>query len=945
MALHAYSVGSLVRARGRSWVVLPDDPLDPELIMLRPLGGTDEEVTGIHLGLEPEVHPDQFAPPDPHADLGNHLSCQLLRDAVRLGFRSGAGPFRCLGHIAIEPRPYQLVPLLLALKLNPVRLLIADDVGIGKTIESCLIARELLDRGEIRRMTVLCPPHLAEQWQRALRNQFHLDAELVLSTTVSRLEKDLLPGESVFERYPITIVSTDYIKRTERRDQFLRTCPEFVIVDEAHGCAETGGGSASQQRHELLQDLVKDPARHLLLVTATPHSGHTDAFRSLVTLLDPGLGDLPADLSGEANRKHRENLARFLVQRRRADLETWLQADTPFPKRLEREQTYKLHSEYREFIEDVLAWCRKSVLDPKLSKHRQRVRWWSAIALLRSIGSSPAAAVATLRNRASYAELEAGAMEAEARRTVLDEADDLAGEDVVPGMDLAEEEGEEGAADSWRRGLLRLAKQAESLAGKDRKLDGGIDLIAELVAAGHAPIVFCRFIPTVDYLAQALRKDKRFKGVEVAAVDGTLPGDEREARVAAMGGHAKRVLVCTDCLSEGIDLQEHFDTVVHYDMVWNPTRHEQREGRVDRYGQQKATVGAVTWYGSDNPIDGLVFNVLLRRHKAIRESLGVSVPLPVDAAQINEAIFEGLLLRENGGSHNLRFDFMDDVEKKITTAWHAAEERERKSRTLFAQQPIERAVQAEVTKELTAVRKALGSALDVERFVRTALRELGAAVGDGDPVSVDLRETPPALRDALANEGKLQITFQGRPRGEAQVVGRTHPVVENLAAYVLEAALDPQLSGVAKRCGVVRTAKVERREIVLLLRVRFHLGARDREGVARQLLAEDQLLVAFAGHPEAPEWQSAERAEELAQALPEGNLDPAHAREMLVRLIPRLGEIAPHLERVADDRGRELLDAHRRVRQAAHAPLRGMAVERSGQPDILGVFVYVPARS
>jgi len=912
--------------------------------MLRPLGGTDEEVTGIHLGLEPDVIPDQFAPPDPQVDLGNHLSCQLLRDAVRLGFRSGAGPFRCLGHIAIEPRPYQLVPLLLALKLDPVRLLIADDVGIGKTIEACLIARELLDRDEIRRMTVLCPPHLAEQWQRALRNQFHLDAELVLSSTVSRLEKGLLPGESVFERFPVTVVSTDYIKRQERRDQFLRTCPELVIVDEAHGCADTGGGLASQQRHDLLQALVKDSARHLILVTATPHSGHAVAFQSLVSLLDPALAALPTDLGGEQNRKHREHLARHLVQRRRADLETWLQSNTPFPKRMERELTYKLHADYRKFIEDVLDWCRRSVLDPQLSKHRQRVRWWSAIALLRSIGSSPRAATATLRNRASYAELEAAAMEAEARRTVLDEADDLEGEDVVPGMDLADDAEDDGTQDGWRRGLLRLAKQAEALEGKDRKLDGGIDLIAELVAAGSAPIVFCRFIPTVAYLADALRKDKRFKGVEIAAVDGTLPAAEREVRVAALGAHSKRVLVCTDCLSEGIDLQQHFDTVVHYDMAWNPTRHEQREGRVDRYGQQKPTVGAVTWYGGDNPIDGLVLNVLLRRHKAIRTALGVSVPVPVDAAQVNEAIFEGLLLRENAGSHNLSFDFMDDMERKIDQAWRAAEDRERRSRTLFAQQPIERAVQSEVTQELSAVRKALGSALDVERFVRVALRELGAAVGDADPATVDMRETPPAVRDAIGGDAKLAVTFQGRPRGEAIILGRTHPMVEGLAAYVLEAALDPQLPSVARRCGIVRTRKVERREVVLLLRVRFHLGARDRRGEARQLLAEDQLLVAFAGQPEAPEWLPTERAEELAQALPDGNLDAAQARDMLARLLPRLGDMQPQLDRLADERGRELLEAHRRVRQAGQATVRGMAVERSGQPDILGVFVYVPAR-
>jgi len=147
-----FAVGSLVRARGREWVVLPQS--EPDLLMLRPLGGSEEEVTGIYVPLEPVEHA-RFALPDP-ARLGDFRSCRLLRDALRLGFRSSAGPFRSFAHLAIEPRPYQLVPLLMALKLDPIRILIADDVGIGKTVEAALIARELLDRGEVTRLAVLC---------------------------------------------------------------------------------------------------------------------------------------------------------------------------------------------------------------------------------------------------------------------------------------------------------------------------------------------------------------------------------------------------------------------------------------------------------------------------------------------------------------------------------------------------------------------------------------------------------------------------------------------------------------------------------------------------------------------------------------------------------------------------------------------------------------------
>src|SRR5215210_3376787 len=199
----SYAVGALVKARGREWVVLPESTED--MLVLRPLGGTDDETTGIFLPLE-RVEPAQFALPDP-AQLGDHRSGRLLRDAVRLGFRSSAGPFRSFARIAVEPRPYQLVPLLMALNLEPVRVLIADDVGIGKTIEAALIARELLDRGEADRLAVLCPPQLAGQWQSELREKFHIEAEQVLPSTATRLERHLRTGESIFDRYPYVIVS------------------------------------------------------------------------------------------------------------------------------------------------------------------------------------------------------------------------------------------------------------------------------------------------------------------------------------------------------------------------------------------------------------------------------------------------------------------------------------------------------------------------------------------------------------------------------------------------------------------------------------------------------------------------------------------------------------------------------------------------------------------
>ena len=153
-----FSVGSLVKARGREWVVLPES--EEDMLVLRPLGGTDDEITGIYLPLE-KVEPAVFDLPDP-TQVGDYRSARLLRDAVRLGFRSSAGPFRSFARLAFEPRPYQLVPLLMALKLDPVRLLIADDVGIGKTIEAGLVARGA--RAGIRFIFYLCSSNIISKF-------------------------------------------------------------------------------------------------------------------------------------------------------------------------------------------------------------------------------------------------------------------------------------------------------------------------------------------------------------------------------------------------------------------------------------------------------------------------------------------------------------------------------------------------------------------------------------------------------------------------------------------------------------------------------------------------------------------------------------------------------------------------------------------------------------
>jgi len=950
----AFAVGSLVKVRGREWVVLPEST--DALLMVRPLGGTDDEVTGICTSIE-GIEPAQFALPDP-ALLGDARSCRLLRDAIRLGFRSSAGPFRSFAHIAVEPRPYQLVPLMMALKLDPVRLLIADDVGIGKTIEAALIAREMLDRGEARRLVVLCPPYLAEQWQAELASKFHIEAELVLSSTASRLERHCRLDETLFDYYPFVVVSTDFIKSDRRRNDFLRTCPELVIVDEAHTCSFSGEGRGGRhQRFSLISRLAENPNRHLILVTATPHSGNEGAFRSLLGLINPEFREFPDDISGPLQAPFRRRLATHFVQRRRGDITHYLNADTIFPERKEREEAYRLTPEYKKFFERVLRYARESVTDPSGNQFHQRVRWWSALALLRAIGSSPAAAAATLRSRAAGAEAETQEQVDDiGRHTILDLVDIESGEgiDLTPGSDCDDAEDEE---HKNRRRLLEMAREADSLRGKsDAKLQDAMRLIASLVADDYQPIVFCRFIHTAEYVAEALR-DKLPRDIQVAAVTGILPAVEREQRVAQLADAPKRVLVCTDCLSEGINLQQHFNAVVHYDLAWNPTRHEQREGRVDRYGQAKPVVRVVTYYGLDNQIDGIILDILLRKQRTIRNSLGISVPVPVDTEQIIEAIFEGLLLRENAGYNvngqlTMFDDFLRPKKEDLHAQWEKAAEKEKRSHSMFAQEGMK---VDDVAREMEEMREAIGSNVDVARFVREGLRSnravvtetsTGSAViltaSNNNGINVDLSETPAALRDALGNQTRFTAKFQLPVKDHEVYLTRTHPIVESLASYIMNAALDPILDGAARRCGVMRTSAVQEITTALLVRLRYHILTRVKGEEERPLLAEDCQLLAFRGFPGEPEWLAKTDADALLQAGPEANVNPEQARHFLTLVLNEYDALLPELERIARERGEALLDAHRRVRTAAQVKGITYRVEAQLPPDVLGIYIYLP---
>ena len=609
-------------------------------------------------------------------------------------------------------------------------------------------------------------------------------------------------------------------------------------------------------------------------------------------------------------------------------------------------------------------------------EQRQRLDFWGTLALLRCAGSSPIAAVLALRTRAGED------LGDEAREDLLDrifdgDADVLVADDVEP------------PAGGDSPVLARLIGQAERLAGQggDPKLRAASEHIAELVADGFNVVVFCRFIATAHYVARHLRE--KLRGTTVDAVTGEMPPEEREDRVAEIGAaEGARVLVATDCLSEGINLQEHFDAVVHYDLSWNPTRHEQREGRVDRFGQPSPTVRATLLYGVDNPVDGAVLRVILRKAAAIREELGVPVPVPDEGHSLTQALLKTVLLRRRGSPGAVEGRQIELFESH----WEDTKEKAKRSRTVFAQRRIR---PDEVLPEWHRSLAAVGGRDDVQRFAGRALARLGSGLeAFGRGYKVPTVPLPDEVRERLETEdieGTVGIDFAYPPAPGCRPVQRSHPLIAVLADTLLGRTLsvddsdtstsdastllgrtlsvgdsdtptsdadtllgrtlsvgdgdtstsdastrDPSVLG---RVGCWISEGVRGRTTVALLRLRHQLLSRARRRETT-LMVEEAAAVAWAA-PRTNGPITGPEALSLLALAPAGD-PPRHVREReSARALVLLQERSADLEAIAVARADALLEDHLRVREASRAT-GSTSVQALPRPDVIGVYVLLP---
>lgn len=946
--------GKLVSLRGREWVVLPSE--DPNLLIVKPLGGSEDEIAGIYLPLQIETDQPRdarFEPPAP-ADLGDVSTARLLYDSARLAFRNGAGPFRALAKLSFRPRAYQIVPLIMALRQDLVRLLIADDVGVGKTIEALLVVRELLERRRIKRFAVVCLPHLCDQWQEEIRSKLDIEAVVLRSSTQARLDRQIQGDASVYDYYPYQIVSIDFIKSDARRDVFIEQCPELVIVDETHTCARpTGASAAQQQRYHLVSKIAAKPKQHLVLLTATPHSGKPEEFQSLLGLLRPEYEAIDLPTSTQAERRE---LAQHFVQRKRADVEKWMDEDTPFPQREAFEWPYDLSRDYATFFDDILAFARKMVVPDGSSRRTKRVQYWTALALLRGVMSSPDAGVKMLNARLDKLATAA----ADGDVAISDDTESEA-ENPVRDLDFGFEGDsaptqvvEQGNwTDHQRRQLRQFADRLDRLGNiqHDQKLFAAAVVLEDWIEHGFKPVVFCRYIETANYLGKHLEPAlrKKFPKLDLRVITSELPDDLRKQRIADMAGDKPRVLIATDCLSEGINLQESFTGVLHYDLPWNPNRLEQREGRVDRFGQKAPEVKACLLYGSDNPIDGIVLDVLLRKVREIKRATGINVPFPEDSQSIIDTITQALLLnpdrrieRQQAENQPTLFDFTEFSEAaaakaNVTRKIDEAAEREKASRSIFAQNAIKA---QEIAEDLKAVDEAIGNPKAVEEFVTAALAGLfGVQVTkEREGYGIVMGNLPPQLIDLLPTGRVVKVSFESPTPEGYHYLGRNHRFVEQLCQLVMANTLARQDKRAA-RAAVIRTRQVAKKTTLFLFRCRNVI---EQGKGGHQIVAEEMLLWGWRGTPDQKEFlDHAEAKALLAAARAASDLSPQARAGFLDNELKLIDKLDTEFTAIAEEQSKRLVAAHERF-SALMDRQRFQVVYPVLPMDLLGLYILLP---
>ncbi|MCF7838474.1 MAG: DISARM system SNF2-like helicase DrmD [Candidatus Marinimicrobia bacterium] len=659
----------------RSELPLPATALDTQTPQhLVTLSSVEDEGLGEELQVVWEMEPGAVAVEKSRlpmlAGFDHPRVFDAFLDAVTWGSVSQAdastlqAPFRS----GIDVDDYQLDPVVRALSMPRVNLLVADDVGLGKTIEAGLVTQELILRHRVRSILIVCPSSIQIQWKEEMRDKFGLEFRIVDSDLLSDLRRRRGIRVNPWTHFPRLITSIDYLKRERPMRLFRETLPagdqppfprphDLLILDEAHNVAPPGRGKYALDSLRTTAIRVLAPYfEHRLFLTATPHNGYPESFSALLELLDN-------QRFARAIPPNRTQLEAVMVRRMKSELELKWDGCRRFAKRDVKcievpytEDERRVHRALQEYAK---------LRTERASTTGQRYAVEFVLKLLKKrLFSSPAAFATTLaKHRASM-----GAVgkdpESKAWRRQVEEADDDFWNDE--NRDDAEEAALEtasrhsGALVAEEKKLLSelsgYATRADCMAdSKSRKL---VDwLKQELKPHGEwsdeRVIIFTEYRATQKWLFNLLAAEGLAESNRLMMMYGGMQLDDREKVKAAFQAHPSkspvRILLATDAASEGLNLQNHCWRLIHYEIPWNPNRMEQRNGRVDRHGQKNDEVHvfhfvsagfeqgkAAGWPGElEGDLEFLMRAVL--KVETIREDLMGKVG-PVIASQVEEAM-------------------------------------------------------------------------------------------------------------------------------------------------------------------------------------------------------------------------------------------------------------------------------------------------------------------
>ncbi len=648
----------------------------------------------------------------------------------------------------------------------------------------------------------------------------------------------------------------------------------------------------------------------------------------MLGLLNPKFNDLDF---GSIEQRDRKKIARYFIQRKREAIRRWLDEETPFPERDAREERFFLSDNYSKFYFDVLDFAR-GLTRKQGSEQVRRFRYWAALALLRGVMSSPAAGYSMLKNR---------------REKHLDEEAALAEETENPVFDRLSQDSDFTRAELLDKAALlreetdmleRLGRQIQTLYGpeQDKKAAKATGIVKGWVKEGFQPIVFCKYIETAKYLGEELKK-ALMRQVDVQVVTSEMADEQRREVIAAMAGSPKRVLVATDCLSEGINLQDYFTAVLHYDLPWNPNRIAQREGRIDRFGQEAPLIRITMLTGEDNPIDRIVLKVLIKKIWDIQNSIGINISLGDEERSIMDEVLRSVLTGEEMRSDGKQLSLF--AEEFFSRELEKARERAVKLRSIFEHASIRPEM---IRDDLKAVDEAIGDVQTVESFVLQSVAHLGATVeSDGTGYVIYTRNLPPHLRQLLAGDrDRIPVSFDSPTPAGYRYLGRNHIFVEQLCHFMLSLAFDghPEYGKVARVAEII-TDRVSVRTTLVMFRVRNVIK---EVRSSHEVVSEEMYLWGYRGSAAATETLTYEEAKALlTRAVSRGNLSPERQRADLQRELARFDTLQPRFMELATERAENLVKAHGRFKEL----VGGRRYEKATPvlpPDVMGVYILNP---